>query len=97
MWDSLNGDRWFMSEEQVMDITISREDLSDHDTGGAIRVVKAEITIDSSLPLLRQREALIHEILGVYLGILVNTEDICEIACAISNGINQWEVSDEGS
>ena len=80
-----------MSEQQVMDITVNLEDLSNHDTGGGTRVVKAEITVDSSLPILRQREALIHEILGVYLGIIVAPEDIAEIAEGINDGLLQWE------
>ena len=80
-----------MSEEQIIDITVSKEDLSNHDTGGGTRIVKAEITVDSSLPLLRQREAVIHEILGVYLGIMVSTEDIAEVSSAVNDGIIQWE------
>ena len=75
-------------------ITVRKEDLSSHDTGGGIRTVQAEITIDSSLPVLRQREILIHEILGAYLGIMISTEDICEIACGINDGLCQWENCD---
>ena len=74
-----------------MDITVTKDDLSNHDTGGGIRVVKAEIIIDSSLPPLRQRESVIHEILGAYLGSVVSTDDISEIASSINDGLCQWE------
>ena len=80
-----------MSEIQIVDITVTKEDLSNHDTGGGTRLVTAQITVDSSLPLIRQRESLIHEILGAYLGIAISTEDIAEIAGSINDGICQWE------
>jgi len=73
-----------MSEEQVRNFTVHKVDLSDHDTGGGFREVDAVITIDSSLPRRRQEETLIHEILGVYLGPVVSTEDIGEMAGAIA-------------
>lgn len=81
-----------MSEEQVHQITVTKEDLSDHHTGGGIRFVKAEIIIDSSLPPYRREVALIHEVLGVYLGSVVSREDIEEIAESIADGLRQLEV-----
>ena len=78
-----------MSEEQIVDFTVIKEDLSNHDTGGGLRRVTAVITIDSSLPYIRQRESVIHEILGAYLGILISTDDITEIAGSINDGICQ--------
>ena len=80
-----------MSEEQVHQITIKKEDLSEHDTGGGARVVKAKITVDSSLPPHRRKVALIHEILGVYLGAVVPRGNIEEIAEAIADGLRGTE------
>jgi len=73
-----------MSEEQVHKFTVHKIDLSDHDTGGGFREVDATITIDSSLPSRRQEEALIHEMLGVYLGMTVSVDDIGEMASTIA-------------
>jgi hypothetical protein len=80
-----------VSEQQVHDITVTLADLSQHDTGGGTRSVVVNITIDSSLPRDRQRASVIHEILGVYLGIVVNREDIEEMAEAVVDGLNQLE------
>ena len=80
-----------MSEEQIVEFTILKEDMSNHDTGGGVRLTKAEITIDSSLPAIRQREVLIHEMLGTYLGLVISTEDISEIASRLNEGICQLE------
>jgi len=80
-----------LSEEQIVDITVNRGDLSDHDTGGGYRSVKAEIIVDSSLPPIRQREVVIHEVLGAYLGIVVSPEDIAELAGSINDALCQLE------
>ena len=80
-----------MSEEQIVDITVTKEDLSHFDTGGATRRVTAVITVDSSLPIERQRVGLIHEILGAYLGTVISTSDIAELALSIADGLNQLE------
>lgn len=73
-----------MSEEQVYSITISGDDLSNHNTGGAYRTHKVSVVVDTSLPFHRQKECIIHEVMGVYLGSVVNTEDLGEIAEAIN-------------
>jgi len=78
-----------MSEIQVHDILIHLADLSSVDTGGGTRLVTAEITVDSSLPYIRQREVVIHEILGAYIGIIVSPDDIAEIASSINDAICQ--------
>ena len=80
-----------MGEVQVHDIIIKKQDLSGFDTGGGTRRVEAVIQVDSSLPTMRQREALIHEVLGVYLGIMISTEDITEIAGSLNEAICKWE------
>ncbi len=82
-----------MTETQITDITVKSEDLSHFDTGGGTRLVKALINIDSTLPRERQREVVIHETLGVYLGILVSRVDIEEIAQAVNDALYQWEDS----
>lgn len=73
-----------MSEEQVYTITVSGEDLSNHNTGGAYRTHKVNVMVDTSLPYHRQKECIIHEVMGIYLGSVVHTEDLSEIAEAIN-------------
>ena len=78
-----------MAELQISTIRICKEDLSGYDTGGAIRELDAKITVDSSLPLERQRENLIHEILGVYLGSVLDTDILSQIAQSINEAIEE--------
>ena len=76
-------------EIQIHNIDIHRENLSSHDTGGAFRVVNVDVTVDSSVSLNLQRVALIHEILGAYLGSFVSRSNLEEISEAINDGLNQ--------
>ena len=78
-----------MAEEQVHNIIVRKEDLSDYDSGGGYREVDARVTVDSSMSKHRQRVALIHEILGVFLGTVIPRENIEEIAEAIADGLRQ--------
>jgi len=48
-------------------IAINREDLSHVDCGGGMRQVSVVITVDSTLPIRRQREIVTYEILGACL------------------------------
>lgn len=80
-----------MAEIQIASIQVHKEDLSSFDTGGAIREVNATITIDSTLPVERQRECLIHEILGVYLGGILSVDMLSQIAQSINEVIIDWE------
>jgi len=80
-----------MSETQIASIQVSKEDLSGYDTGGAAREVNAVITIDSTLPIERQRECLIHEVLGVYLGSVLSVDMLGHIAQSINEAIIDWE------
>ena len=50
-----------------MQIQISTEDLSNVDCGGGMRRLTCDITVDSTLPLRRQREIVIYEVLGAFL------------------------------
>ena len=80
-----------MSEVQLSTIKIIKDDLSGFDTGGAFREVDAVITVDSSIPEDRQRECLIHEVLGVYLGSIIDVDILGQIAQVINESIVDWE------
>ncbi len=81
-----------MAELQIASIQIHKDDLSNYDTGGATREVNASITVDCTLPVERQRECLIHEILGIYLGSILDVGIIEQIAGSISEAIIDLEV-----
>jgi len=78
-------------ELQISSLKILREDLSFLDSGGAAREVNAVITVDSTLPIERQRECLIHEVLGIYLGSVLNIYMLSQIAQSINESIIDWE------
>jgi len=80
-----------MSELQITSIQIHKEDLSSYDTGGAIREVNASITVDSSMPPERQRECVIHEILGIYLGSILDVDMLEQIAQSVNEAIEDLE------
>jgi len=69
-----------MGEEQINDLDVCFEDLSKIDCGGAYRQVDVKIFVDKTLPLVRQKEAAIHETLGLFLGSLLEPDMIEEIA-----------------
>ncbi len=76
-----------MTELQIASLKIIKDDLSFFNTGGAVREVNASVTVDSTLPVERQRECLIHEILGVYLGSILDVDIIEQIAESINEAI----------
>ncbi len=76
-----------MTELQITSLKIIKDDLSFFDTGGAIREVNVSITVDSTLLLYRQKENLIHEILGVYLGTILSVEMLSQIAQTINEAL----------
>jgi len=80
-----------MSEIQIPTIKVLKEDLSFADTGGATREVAACITVDSSIHPDRQRECLVHEILGIYLGTVLDVDMLSQIAQSINEAIIEWE------
>jgi len=49
-----------------MDIRVVKENLQNTDTGGGFRELSAMVTIDNSVPIRRQREAVIYEILALF-------------------------------
>lgn len=82
-----------MSEQQVSAFTFIKENLIGQglDCGGAYRVVTAEIVIDSEADERTQKIALVHEILGCYLGSIVLTDTLAEIAESIVDGLAELE------
>jgi len=80
-----------MAEEQINEIEVKLEDLSGIDCGGGYRKVRAEIFIDNTLPRVRQIESAIHEILGLYIGNVVETGTITEIAVSLAQAIEEIE------
>ena len=82
-----------MSEIQISSLKIIKEDLLFADTGGATREVTACITVDSSIHPDRQRECLVHEILGIYLGTILDVDMLSQIAQSLNEAIIQWETT----
>jgi hypothetical protein len=75
-----------------MEIEVVKEDLSKIDCGGAYREAKAVITVDNTLPLFKQRQALIHEILSLHLDPLeFSNAMISELAFIIAESLELLE------
>ena len=71
------------------DITIRKEDLSNHDTGGGIRRVTAEITIDSSQSPEMQQRAVVYEVLAAHLDIIITHDNILYLSSAVCDALNE--------
>ena len=84
-----------MAEVQIHEISVFKNNLAMYDTGGAVRHVSVEVEVDSSLPVERQKVCVVHEILGAYLGSVVDRADIEEIAEAVVDGLDQLENNDD--
>jgi len=69
-----------LRELQVHNIEVSQEPLPQADTGGAYRIVNASIVVDSSRDIREQQIAVLHEVLGLYIGAMVAPETLTEIA-----------------
>ena len=81
-------------ETQYSNIKVTRENLRGvmrGDCGGGYRVVEANIVVDDSLPHILQKEAVIHEILGLYLGAVIHHEILEQIATSIADGLEALE------
>ena len=79
-----------MAETQVHVITVKKEGL--HSCGcddEAYRCVKADIVVNEALEPRNQRIAVTHEVLGVYLGAIIDPDIITEIAEAIIDAEDQ--------
>lgn len=75
-----------------MEISISKEDLSQVDCGGGLRDTVVRVTIDKTLPLIAQRRAVAYEVLSAYLDPNEhNVEYMTEIANDIAEGIDELE------
>ena len=72
-----------------MEITVHKADLSGVDSGGGYREVKAEITIDSSMPYRQQRRALIYETLASMLGDVIEHNNLLDIANTLDGALDQ--------
>ena len=80
-----------MAETQVHNIKVTKTDMSHYDTGGGVRRVEAVIEVDNSLPLYRQRQVCIQEVLGIYLGCVIGRGTLEEIAESISDCLDELE------
>ena len=75
-----------------MDITVNKEDLSQHDCGGGYRETDITITIDKTLSPRLQRQAVIHETLGALIDPFeVNLELVAELTEKLGDAIDQLE------
>jgi len=74
-------------EHQIHCIKVQREDLAEHDTGGAYRVHHIDIIVDKSLPSRRQERGVVHEVLGAYLGTVVDVGTLQEIAESVCSAL----------
>lgn len=73
-----------------MDIKISKEDLSQHDTGGGYRESLTNIVVDSTDSLRHQRRTIIYETLGAILDPFeTNAEYIECLTDAIVDALDQ--------
>jgi len=80
-----------MAETQISTITVTKEPLHalGCECGGAFREVDVKVSVDAAIPERGQRIAVAHEILGAYLGSVVPTETLSEIAESIIEGLEQ--------
>jgi hypothetical protein len=80
-----------MTETQISEIKVKFDRLHEVgcECGGAYRVVTAEICVDVQANEYTQKVALVHEILGVYLGAIVPVETLDEIATNIIDSLNE--------
>lgn len=75
-----------------MEIEIRKEDLSQIDCGGAYRDGKVYIMVDSSQSLIKQRQALIYEVLSLHLDPLeCNMSLTTELAHILAECLEQLE------
>jgi hypothetical protein len=77
-------------EKIIHQVQLQHEDLSAADTGGGVREVIVNIIVDSSLPVRRQKEAAVYELLGAYLATVVDQSDLEEIAEAIVDMLEEF-------
>ena len=71
------------------DITIKKEDMSEQDTGGGVRYVTAEITIDSSHSPEQQRRAVVYEVLAAHLDLFITHDNILYLSSTVCDALNE--------
>ena len=72
-----------------MEITLTKSDISEYDTGGGTREVEAVITIDSKLSPRLQRQVAIYETLGCMLGYALTHEQLETITDTLGDVLDQ--------
>ena len=82
---------WDNEDEYMDDITIRKEDLSNHDTGGGIRRVTTEITIDSSQSPEMQQRAVVYEVLAAHLDLFITHDNILYLSSAVCDALNELD------
>ena len=80
-----------MSEPQINEIKVVKEDASVADSGGAYRRVTAEIYIDDTNDIYVQKRGLVYEVLGVYFGAVVDRDTLDNIADSICDALEDLE------
>lgn len=80
-----------MAEMQISKIIVVREGSQFGATDEAYREVTAKIAVNSNNPPHIQQIAVVHEVLGTYLGVSVANETLTEIAEAIIDAISELE------
>jgi len=76
-------------EQQISRIEVVKENLRGVESGGAYRKLNVEITVDSSKDIYLQRIAATHEILGAYLGAVIDREVLEQIAESICDKLEE--------
>ena len=80
-WESKES---YMLEKQISEITVKVEDTHQYLCNDeAYRVVTAQIVVCKDLDMHAQEIAVVHEVLGVFLGSIIPVETLEEIAEAI--------------
>lgn len=74
-----------------MEISVSKEDLSEVDCGGGYRTVSAKISIDVSKSARLQRHAVVYEVLASYLEPMFARCFVLELADSVCNGLDDIE------
>ena len=78
-----------------MEIKVNLEPIDGYSTGGGYRESSAVVTIDSTYSRRMQREAVIYEILGLYLDHAIPHDLLEDLAGNINDGIDQLEAEHE--
>ena len=78
-----------------MEVKVTLEPIGEYSTGGGYRESFGYITIDSTYTERMQREAVIYEMLGLYLDHAIQHDLLEELAGHINDGLDQLEAERE--